>query len=422
MDRLLIAALRKIVRKGSLQVTTHRGDIHQFGDGTGTAIAIQFADVRAQNEFIADPDMRLGELYMNERIVLHQGTIYDLLFVFVDNLSRFRPPVLLRVLDRVRFATRRFRQINFPAQSRRNVSHHYDLDSRLYRLFLDADMQYSCAYFETETATLEEAQLAKKRLICAKLAIGPHHRILDIGCGWGGMARYIAQFTQASEVQGITLSEEQLKVAQARAATAECFLQPEFSLTDYRNVEKQYDRIVSVGMFEHVGVAFYDTFFKKCASLLPDDGAMLLHTIGCNDVPGFVTPWLDKYIFPGGYIPSLSEILPPIERAGLKVADVEVLRGHYPTTLRHWRTRFFAHRDQAHELYDERFCKMWEFYLASAEVAFQCEDLVVFQIVLTKQAGTLPATRSYITDAYAGLRRVDRASLGERPELEGGLR
>ncbi len=280
---------------------------------------------------------------------------------------------------------------NLPGRSRRNVAHHYDLDGRLYELFLDADRQYSCAYFEHAAQSLEEAQRAKKRHIIAKLQLASHHKVLDIGSGWGGLACSLAQ-AGAREVLGVTLSEEQLAYARQRltqgpeATKNHVQLQPD-GLSQH--VEGRFDRIVSVGMFEHVGVGSYATFFRTCRKLLADDGVMLLHTIsGCSAGPGFTTPWLDKYIFPGGYVPSLSEIVPEIERAGLLVADIEILRTHYAWTLRAWRDRFMARRSEAAKLYDERFCRMWEYYLAAAEVAFRCEDLVIFQIQITRSGRT----------------------------------
>jgi cyclopropane-fatty-acyl-phospholipid synthase len=288
------------------------------------------------------------------------------------------------------------------------VAHHYDLDSRLYRLFLDPDMQYSCAYFEQPDQSLTDAQLAKKRHIAAKLMAGPGHDILDIGCGWGGLGMYLAQIAGAKSVKGITLSQEQLAIAQKRAAE-NASSTVAFKLEDYRDTQGQFDRIVSVGMFEHVGISYYDAYFKACHRLLKDDGVMLLHTIGCSGVPGFVTPWLDKYIFPGGYIPALSEIVPVIERAGLVIADVEILHSHYAQTLRHWRMTFMSRREEAKALYDERFCRMWEFYLAAAEAAFRCEDLVIFQIVLSKSPHRWPMTRDFIRARETELRARENA-------------
>jgi cyclopropane-fatty-acyl-phospholipid synthase len=296
----------------------------------------------------------------------------------------------------MRYLACRLMQRNGIARSQRNVAHHYDLSSRLYDLFLDEDKQYSCAFFERPTDTLEAAQLTKKRRIAAKLALAPGQRVLDIGSGWGGLALHLAQNTGA-DVTGITLSQEQLRLAQERAAKAGVEGQVRFRLEDYRQTSGTFDRIVSVGMFEHVGLAQYSSFFKKVASLLADDGVALIHTIGRSDRPGSTNPWIAKYIFPGGYMPALSEIVPLVERADLIVTDVEVLRLHYASTLAEWRRRFAANREEAKALYDERFCRMWEFYLAGAEMGFRYGGLVVFQLQLAKRVDILPLARDYMT-------------------------
>ena len=401
MDFILRMALSRIVKRGALVVITARGTRLSFGDGSGERIVVRFADRAAEIALLLDADMRLGELYMDGRFVVEQGSIYDFVYLILREAQNRSHPLSARMIDRLRSASRRFRLRNLPARSRRNVAHHYDLDGRLYSLFLDPDRQYSCAYFEYPGQSLEEAQIAKKRHIIAKLRIEPNQKVLDIGCGWGGLACALAQ-AGVREVLGVTLSEEQLDYARGRLTEAETG-RVRFSLTDYRHIEDTFDRIVSVGMFEHVGVGSYATFFRCCRRLLDEDGVMLLHTIGCSAEPGFTTPWLDKYIFPGGYIPSLSEIVPEIERAGLIVTDVEVLRTHYALTLRAWRERFLESRSQAVELYDERFCRMWEYYLAAAEVAFQCEDLVVFQIQMARKNDALPITRGYIGEAEKSL-------------------
>lgn len=275
------------------------------------------------------------------------------------------------------------------------MAHHYDLSSRLYELFLDSDRQYSCAYFASPDDSLEEAQLAKKRHIAAKLLLEPGQKLLDIGCGWGGLGLYCAQVSGAS-VTGVTLSEEQHKIACARAKEQGLDGKVDFRLIDYRDVNDRFDRIVSVGMFEHVGTKHYDEFFNKVRDLLAEDGVMLLHTIGRSDGPGVTDPWIRKYIFPGGYIPALSEMMPAIERSGLVVTDIEVLRLHYAETLRHWSERFSANRDAVKEIYDERFCRMWEFYLAGAEMAFRHWGQVVFQVQLARKQDAVPLTRSYL--------------------------
>ncbi len=305
-------------------------------------------------------------------------------------------------------------QFNPPSRAKNNVARHYDLDGRLYSLFLDADKQYSCAYFETPDASLDDAQLAKKRHLAAKLLIRRGDRVLDIGSGWGGLGLYLAEMTGAN-VTGVTLSTEQLQVSNGRAAEKNLTQSAKFFLEDYRDVSGPFDRIVSVGMFEHVGVDFYETYFRRCAELLTDDGVMMLHSIGRSDGPDVTNPWIAKYIFPGGYIPALSEVIPAIERAGLLVGDIEILRLHYAETLKAWRERFMARREEAVRLYDERFAKMWEFYLASSEMSFRKQNLMNFQIQLTKRQGVVPMTRDYITREEAKLRGVEH---GQRPRLQ----
>ncbi|MDR6636101.1 cyclopropane-fatty-acyl-phospholipid synthase [Phyllobacterium sp. 1468] len=395
-DRALHAALLRIVNTGRLTVMTARNKRLLFGDGSGPAVSVRFTDSRAQWAFLADADMKLGELFMDGRLVVDEGSIYDFIALLLREAQNTTHPWPARFIDAVRARFRKLKQPNLPGRSKRNVAHHYDLDGRLYELFLDEDRQYSCAYFEHPDQSLEEAQLAKKRHLAAKLLLEPHQRVLDIGCGWGGLARHIAASVTNGEVVGVTLSEEQL--AYARSSLDQMDGRVSFELQDYRDLKGRFDRIVSVGMFEHVGAASYATFFKTCARLLDDHGVMALHTIGCSSTPGFTTPWLNKYIFPGGYIPTLSEIVPHIEKAGLIVTDVEVLRLHYASTLKIWRERFMAKREAAKALYDERFCRMWEFYLAAAETAFRYEDLVVFQIQIAKRNTAVPMTRNYIGD------------------------
>jgi cyclopropane-fatty-acyl-phospholipid synthase len=397
----------RLITVGSLTVITSNNTRYVFGDGSGTPVVIRFTDWRAELGFILDPDLKLGENFVDQRMVMEQGSIYDFLSL-VLNAQRFvRPPWSVRVLDRWRYVTRRFLQKNGVLKSRKNVAHHYDLDDRLYQLFLDEDRQYSCAYFESENMSLDEAQLAKKRHIAAKLCLGAGQRVLDIGCGWGGMALYLARIAGAGQVTGVTLSQEQLKVAKGRASDAGLADKVQFELQDYRALDAKFERIVSVGMFEHVGIDFYDVFFNKAADLLTDDGVMLLHTIGNSDVPDFTNPWIVKYIFPGGHLPSLSDITASVERSKLIVTDVEVLRLHYAKTLRHWRERFMARRAEAVALYDERFCRIWEFYLSASETAFQYEDVVIFQVQIAKRQENVPLTRDYIGLAESDLRAAE---------------
>ncbi|MBB3594841.1 cyclopropane-fatty-acyl-phospholipid synthase [Rhizobium sp. BK529] len=413
---VLERALSRIVTRGCLSVTASDGQLFSFGDGSGERVNVAFGDLAAQWSFLIDADLRLGELYMDRRFLIEQGSLHDFLAMMLREAQNAKHPLIARLIDRARTWLRIFRHRNLPACSKANVAHHYDLDGRLYELFLDADRQYSCAYFESPDQALDAAQLAKKRHLAAKLLLEPGKSVLDIGCGWGGLAMHLARHVPYGHVLGITLSEEQHGYAQKRLAEhqrMEAGIQ--FGLQDYRSLSGRFDRIVSVGMFEHVGLASYRAFFEKCAGLLEDDGIMVLHTIGCSATPGFTTPWLDKYIFPGGYIPALSEILPEIEKAGLAVTDIEVLRLHYAWTLAHWRKRFLARWQEAAALYDERFCRMWEFYLASAEAAFRHEDLVVFQIQLSKRNDVVPVTRDYIAGHETA------AAQGLKADLEGAV-
>jgi cyclopropane-fatty-acyl-phospholipid synthase len=349
---------------------------------------------------------------MDGSFVVEQGSIADVLAVVLGQ-DRTGIPKWAKPQWYLRYFYRRLQQFNPRRRSKRNVAHHYDLDGRLYSLFLDADRQYSCAYFEHPGQSLDDAQLAEKRHLAAKLLLQPARRVLDIGCGWGGLGLYLAEMTDA-QVTGITLSHEQLAVANSRASEKGLSDRAAFRLQDYRDVEGKFDRIVSVGMFEHVGVSFYDTFFRKCANLLADDGVMLLHSIGRSDGPDATSPWIAKYIFPGGYIPALSEVIPAIQRSGLLVTDNEVLRLHYAETLKHWRERFLVHRADVERIYDKKFVRMWEFYLACSEMAFREQALMVFQIQLTKRQDIVPMTRDYIGREENRLRA---AEAGRHPQL-----
>jgi cyclopropane-fatty-acyl-phospholipid synthase len=366
---------------------------------------VRFTTAKAQRAVLLDPELKFGEAYMDGTLVVEQGSIADVLAILLRQ-DRTAGPNWAWPARVVRFLLRRLQQFNPRSRARQNVAHHYDLDGRLYSLFLDGDQQYSCGYFETEDQSLDDAQLAKKRHLAAKLRLHPDVNVLDIGCGWGGLALYLAGIAGA-RVTGITLSREQYHRAQNRALERGLARDTTFRLVDYRDVEGSFDRIVSVGMFEHVGVGFYDAFFGKCAELLADDGVALLHTIGRSGRPGIANPWIAKYIFPGGYIPALSEVLPAIERSQLIVADVEVLQLHYAETLKAWRERFLAHRDEVQRIYHQRFVRMWEFYLACSEMAFREGDLVVFQIQMAKRKGLVPATRDYITREEARLRGLE---------------
>jgi cyclopropane-fatty-acyl-phospholipid synthase len=413
LDRLLQKVLSLIVQTGTLRVTTVAGNNFTVGDGTGPTLGLRFTSRAAEVGILIDPELRFGEAYMNGTLIIEQGSIADVLALVMSQTGALRPARWARPQWFARYLGRRLRQLNPRARARRNVAHHYDLDGRLYALFLDSDRQYSCAYFETPDQSLDDAQLAKKRHIAAKLLLSPGNRVLDIGSGWGGLALYLAE-TCGARVEGVTLSEEQLSISRARALEKSLTDKVDFRLADYRDIAGRFDRIVSVGMFEHVGVGFYDVFFRKCAELLAEDGVMLLHSIGRAEGPGYTNPFIRKYIFPGGYIPALSEVLPAIERAGLLVADIETLRLHYAETLKAWRERFMARREEAERLYDARFCRMWEFYLAASEMAFREQGMMVFQAQLTRREGVVPMTRDYIMREEARLRGVEG---GHRPPL-----
>ena len=412
MDHLLRYFLRKFIRRGAITFTAANGEKFTCGDGTGAHIFVRFLTAEAEKRILRNPELALGEVYTEGSFVVENGSIADVLAIVMDQPQAV--PQWARLQWWLRYLARHLRQFNLRGRAKNNVAHHYDLNGKLYSLFLDADKQYSCAYFEHPDMTLDDAQLAKKRHIAAKLLIRPNDRILDIGSGWGGLGLYLAETTGAN-VTGVTLSTEQLQVSNARAAEKNLGQSAKFLLEDYRDIPGPFERIVSVGMFEHVGVDFYDTYFERCAELLTDDGVMLLHSIGRSEGPDATNPWIAKYIFPGGYIPALSEVMPSIERAGLLVCDIEILRLHYADTLKAWRERFMARREEAVQLYDERFARMWEFYLASSEMAFRKQNLMNIQIQLTKRQGIVPMTRDYITREEAKLRRFEA---GKKPRLQ----
>jgi len=413
MEKMFRRFIAAIIKTGSLEIETASGARYHFGDGSGQNVRLRFADKAAQTAVVLNPTLRFGELYMDGRVTVDEGTIYDALAVICQNIDYLERIWWLEALTTLRGRLQHIFKANSSVRARRNVAHHYDLDRRLYKLFLDDDMQYSCAYSENGAATLDDAQLAKKRHIAAKLMIEKGDRVLDIGCGWGGLALYLARICGA-KVTGITLSREQLAFARERAGEAGQSSGIEFRLQDYREIDERFDKIVSVGMFEHVGPEFYATYFQQIAKLLQPSGMALIHTIGSSRAQYEPDPWINKYIFPGGYIPALSTIMPAIERAGLYVTDIEILRLHYAETLRAWRARFLSHRAEAATLYDERFCRMWEYYLAASECAFRYTGEVVFQIQLARKVDTVPITRDYMLRAEAELRRRDSAGSGLR--------
>ena len=402
---LLNRLFTRMIREGELTITDHRGEVYRFGAPSDRIkpAAFRLTDAATARAIALGPAIGAGEGYMDGRLILGQGDILDLLRLVTWNVRWDRDnPVRYGLWRQARLAGF-LGQFNQEARSKRNVAHHYDLSDRLYDLFLDADRQYSCAYYTDPANSLEQAQADKKAHIAAKLALRPGQRVLDIGCGWGGMALYLNRVAGV-EVTGVTLSEEQLKVAQRRAADAGVSDRVKFELIDYRKLTGSYDRIVSVGMFEHVGLPHYREYFDKIHSLLAPDGVALVHTIARADGPGATDPFTAKYIFPGGYSPALSQIVPAVERAWLWITDIEVLRLHYAHTLREWYRRTIAAHVQVEALYDARFLRMWQFYLAGAICAFENDGHMNVQIQLTKRRDSLPITRDYMAAAEAGYR------------------
>ena len=404
IDRFLGA----LIERGELTVIHANGRVVALGapDTAFRPVTIRFADARAPGRIVRHPALGAAEAFMDGGLVIERGDIRDLVTLLKGNRPWERGGALkagfpARIANAI---VRRADGINLSARSKRNVAHHYDLSDRLYDLFLDADRQYSCAYFTDPANTLEQAQADKKAHIAAKLLLEPGMRVLDIGCGWGGLALYLHAATGA-DVTGITLSQEQLQVARARAAAAGVGDHVRFELVDYRAVSGRFDRIVSVGMFEHVGTAHYRTFFRRCRDLLSDDGVMLLHTIGRMGPPGVTDAFTAKYIFPGGYNPALSEIVRGYEGSKLFPTDIEVLRVHYALTIDHWYDRVVAAKERIVALYDERFYRMWTFYLAGAAEAFRTGGMVNYQVQLARSRHAVPLTRDYMADAEARLPR-----------------
>ena len=419
MEKLFAKALARYIRIGSLKLRLPSGDLHVFGDGSGAPATVVFRKPGTLRQMMADPSLGFAEGYMNGDIDVEEGDLLDVMRIAFSNGDYSRmlgSPSRLRAA--FNFLVRRFFQINTAARSRRNVSHHYDLSGELYRLFLDPDLQYSCAYFDHPGQTLEDAQLAKKRHIAAKLCLDPGQSVLEIGSGWGGLALYLAKHLEA-DVFGVTLSTEQLEVSRQRAKQAGLDQQVRFELQDYREVSRRFDRIVSVGMFEHVGVNHYRAYFEKIAKLLKDDGVALVHTIGRSGPPTVTDSFIRKHIFPGGYIPALSEVAPVVERAGLVLTDLEVLRLHYAETLKAWRANFANARNRVTTMYDERFCRMWEFYLVASEASFRWGDLCVFQFQLARNKAAVPLTRDYLPGSEDALRQKDSGQKRRKSRQKG---
>ena len=403
-------ALKRLVRHGTLHVRYPDGTMRSYRGGPGPEAGMAILTRRALRRLTFNPALALGEAYMDDEIRPEGATLHALLELLVINLTEGGTHPGERVMELLRKARRRFDQLNPARRARRNVAHHYDLNGRLYALFLDRDRQYSCAYFPTGQESLEEAQAAKKRHIAAKLLLDrPGLEVLDIGCGWGGMALTLAR-DHGARVTGITLSSEQLEVARARAIEEGLADRVRFELMDYRDWKQPVDRVVSVGMFEHVGIDHYRRFFRAVKEALRPDGVALVHAIGRYEGPASTNPWLARYIFPGGYSPALSEVLPAVEKNLMFVTDIEVLRLHYAQTIAHWRARFAGNRDAIASLYDERFCRMFEFYLSGCEATFRHGGHFVWQMQLARRVGSVPLTRDYIAAAERAAAQKARES------------
>ncbi len=394
-DKLLDSMLRGLVTVGTLEVTYPDGAKRTYKGGPGPGIALELKDPDLPRNLVFSPDMALGEGYMDGRILIEEDDLGRFFTVLLQNIDGSDDLWWRRLSHWVRLARRRIDQWNPAPKARANVAHHYDLSARLYDLFLDTDRQYSCAYFPRPDMTLEEAQEAKKAHIARKLCLEPGMTVFEIGSGWGGMALTLAKDFGA-DVLGVTLSTEQLAYSRKRAEEAGLADKVRFELMDYRAVEGQFDRIVSVGMFEHVGAPHYREYFDTVHDRLTDDGVALIHTIGRATPPGTTSPWITKYIFPGGYVPALSEMSAQVEKAGLYPTDVEVWRLHYAETLRHWYDRFTARQDEARELYDERFTRMWRYYLKASEMTFRHAHQCVFQFQMTRRQEAVPLSRDYL--------------------------
>ena len=396
--RLLDQFLTRMMVTDRLSVTYPDGTTRDYGPETGERAHLARSGETTLRSIVLNPDLGFGEAFMDARVSPQNCTLDEVLTILIRNRNRGSVTGWMKPLERARFHARAFIQRNAPGTARRNVAHHFDLSDELYAMFLDEDMQYSCAYFSDPAMTLEAAQVAKKAHIAGKLRLEPGMRVLDIGCGWGGMAMTLAR-DHGCEVTGITLSENQLATAEARVEAAGLAHKVRFDLRDYRHVSGTYDRIVSVGMLEHVGVPNYGTYFGKVSDLLDPDGVALIHTIGRMRPPGSTSPWIDKYIFPGGYCPSLSEMTKAIEKEELYACDVEILRLHYAETLRHWTERFEANIEAATQLYDDRFCRMWRYYMAACEMTFRHGRQAVFQVQLAHDQAAVPLTRDYLFPA-----------------------
>ena len=392
---MLYNVLKKLNFDGTLEIIDSKNKLHTFGN-SNPLVTIRLTNKSIERKLFLNPGLHLGEAYMNEELIIEKGTIEEFISLISNSYDDFvSNNKIYKFYEYLSSVFMPFQQINQLVNSKKNVAHHYDIDENLYKLFLDKDMQYSCAYFHNPNIGLDQAQKDKKEHIIKKLNIDENMNVLDIGCGWGGMAIEIAKQTGA-KVKGITLSENQFKTASERAQKEGLSDRVSFALQDYRNETDQYDRIVSVGMFEHVGVRYFGTYLKKVHDILKDNGVFLLHTIGQRGKPTATSPWIRKYIFPGGYIPSLSEIMKETQKLNINIADIEILRLHYAHTLSHWYKNVMENRDKIIKMFDMRFFRMWEFYLLASKYSFINMGNVVFQIQISKNINNLPLTRNYI--------------------------
>ena len=392
----LVKFLNDMFKKDGFILIDHNSKRYQIGKPfKDEPIEIYLLDKNLNSKLYLNPDLYFGEAYMNGSLRIKNGTLSEFLEIAFKNIGRDSINAYGKIFNKIKGTFKYITNLNKITKSKQNVAHHYDLSDELYDLFLDKKKQYSCAYFKNESDTLEVAQQNKIDHIIKKLNIEPNQKVLDIGSGWGTLAIEIAKKTQAS-VTGITLSQNQLEFSKKKASELNLNNQVEFKLMDYRQLNEKFDRIVSVGMFEHVGKKLYSTYFNSVSKMLNNNGVALIHTIGSINPPRSSQPWITKYIFPGGYTPSLSDIVSPIEHSGLIPTDIEILRMHYAHTLKNWKKRFLSKKDKVLEMFDEKFLRMWEFYLASCEMAFKWGDLVVFQLQLTKDIKSVPNTRDYI--------------------------
>ena len=388
--------LTKLFKEGGLVLIDANSKKYVIGNPKKeNPLTLKLLDKSLHYKLLFYPDLYFGEAYSNGSLTIENGTLTEFLNMALENIGRKETNFFSEFLNKIRGSYRYLTNFNFIKKSKMNIARHYDISDDLYDLFLDSKRQYSCAYFKNENDSLETAQNNKINHIIKKLNLKPNQKVLDIGSGWGSLAIEIAKKTQC-QVLGITLSESQFEYSKKKAKEMNMGNQVEFRLCDYREVKEKFDRIVSIGMFEHVGRKFYRTFFNKIQAILKDDGIALLHTIGSVNPPRQPQPWITRYIFPGGYTPSLSQVTVPVEKSGLILTDLEILRMHYSHTLRHWKERFIKNKDKAIKMFDEKFFRMWEFYLTSCETAFRWGDQVVFQLQLTKELHTAPSTRDYI--------------------------